>query len=105
MVSLLFFGLFPIWTAALVAAAILGVGFGMYIEVDGALVTQVLPSAVNRGKDLGVINIANTLPQSLAPAVAALVVSVAHSYLLLFLLAAVFSLLSGFLIRPIQGVR
>lgn len=103
--SLLLFALFPTWTAVLLAAVVLGAGFGMYIAVDGALVTQVLPSAISRGKDLGVINIANTLPQSLAPAVAAFVVSVAHSYLLLFLLAAVCSLLSGFLIRPIQGVR
>jgi MFS family permease len=104
-VSLLLFGLFPDWTMALIAAAILGVGFGIYIAVDGALVTQVLPSANSRGKDLGVINIANTLPQSLAPAVAAFIVHVSQSYLLLFVLAAVFALLSGFLIRPIKGVR
>lgn len=104
-VSLLLFGLFPVWIMVLVAAAILGIGFGIYIAVDGALVTQVLPSASSRGKDLGVMNIANTLPQSLAPAVAAFIVHVSQNYLLLFVLAAVFSLLSGFLIRPIKGVR
>jgi MFS family permease len=65
----------PAWTAALVAAAVLGLGFGVYTSVDFALLTEVLPKAIDRGKDLGVINIANTLPQVLAPAIAAPVVT------------------------------
>ena len=40
------------------------------------MITQVLPSAVGRAKDLGVINIANALPQVLAPGVAAIVLGV-----------------------------
>src|SRR5689334_17694343 len=46
------------WTGVLLAAAVLGIGFGGYLGVDIALITQVLPSANARGKDLGVINIA-----------------------------------------------
>ena len=34
----------------------------MYTAVDFALITQVLPAATARAKDLGVINIANALP-------------------------------------------
>ena len=41
-----------------------------FSAVDIALVTQVLPSQRHAGKDLGVINLANTLPQALAPALA-----------------------------------
>lgn len=48
--------------------AIMGFAWGMYIAVDLALVLQVLPDPLNNGKDLGVFNMANALPQSLAPA-------------------------------------
>ena len=41
----------------------LGFGYGIYTAVDFALITQVLPGAEDRAKDLGVINIANALPQ------------------------------------------
>jgi hypothetical protein len=47
------------------------------------LVTLVLPSANNCAKDLGSINIAKTLPQSLGPVIAAFVMSAFHSYTLL----------------------
>ena len=58
---------FPVWTGALVGAGILGVGFGAYLAVDFALLTQVLPQAADRGKDMGIINVANSLPQVFAP--------------------------------------
>ncbi|WP_244246786.1 MFS transporter [Nocardioides euryhalodurans] len=58
------------WPAAVVAAIVLGCAFGIYTAVDFALITQVLPRAEERAKDLGVINIANALPQVLAPVLA-----------------------------------
>ena len=61
------------WPAAVVAAALMGIGYGIYVAVDFALITQVLPGAADRAKDLGVINIANALPQVFAPFVAALI--------------------------------
>jgi MFS family permease len=61
------------WATAAVAAAVMGCGYGIYTSVDFALITQVLPGAEDRGKDLGVINIANALPQVLAPAVASVI--------------------------------
>ena len=60
----------PTWTGALLGASVLGIGFGCYLAVDFALITQVLPAALSRGKDLGVLNIANSLPQVLAPLIA-----------------------------------
>ena len=65
----------PAWSGALVAAAALGIGFGAYSAVDFALLTQVLPAARDRGKDLGVLNIASSLPQVLAPVIAAPIVT------------------------------
>lgn len=42
-----------------------GLGFGAFQAVDQALMSEVLPSAAF-GKDLGVVNIAATQPQTLA---------------------------------------
>lgn len=58
------------WPSAVVAAVLMGIGYGIYTSVDFALITQVLPEAVDRAKDLGVINIANALPQVVAPFIA-----------------------------------
>ncbi|HLZ55471.1 MAG TPA: MFS transporter [Ktedonosporobacter sp.] len=103
--ALLMLGFFPSWTMVLVASGVLGFGFGVYLSVDAALVTQVLPSATDRAKDLGIINIANTLPQSLAPVVAAVFITKFHSYPTLFVASAIVTLLSGILIQPIKSVR
>ncbi len=54
----------------LVGMAISGLGFGMYMAVDLALVTDVLPDSENAAKDLGVFNMANALPYAFAPAIA-----------------------------------
>ena len=54
----------------LVGMAIGGLGFGMYMAVDLALVADVLPDQADAAKDLGVFNIAGALPFSLAPAIA-----------------------------------
>ncbi len=56
--------------AAFVAASLLvGVGIGCYYAVDLALVLRTIP-ANRAGQFLGFFNIARTLPQSLAPAIA-----------------------------------
>jgi Na+/melibiose symporter-like transporter len=64
------------WPSAVVAAVLMGFGFGIYTSVDFALITQVLPGADDRAKDLGVINIANALPQVFAPGIAAVILLV-----------------------------
>ncbi len=103
--TLAVFAVVPPWPVLLVDTAVLGVGFGTYIAVDAALVTQVLPSANNRAKDLGIVNIANTLPQSLAPAVAVFIVSASHSYFALYATGAIILLLGILVVRPIKAVR
>jgi MFS family permease len=103
--SFLILAFFQTWTGVLLAAAVLGIGFGAYLGVDIALITQVLPSANARGKDLGVINIANALPQVVGSATAALVITAFHSYTILFVLAALLASLGAVLIRQIKSVR
>lgn len=67
------------YPAAVVAAAVLGCGYGIYTAVDFALITQVLPGAEERAKDLGVINIANALPQVFAPILAGVILGLVRS--------------------------
>ncbi|GFE17033.1 MFS transporter [Streptomyces glebosus] len=92
------------WPGALGAAALLGVGFGVFTSVDFALMTQVLPAAADRGKDLGVINIANALPQVAAPVLAAPIVQHLGGYRVLYGVAAGIGLLGALLVRRIRGV-
>lgn len=102
--SALILAFFPVFPAAMVAAFILGLGYGVYLAVDQALVTQVLPAAVDRGRDLGVINIANAAPQVLAPVIAAPIVTGSTGYTGLYLLTALVTLLSAVLVTRIRSV-
>ncbi len=89
---------------AVIGAVVLGVGFGIYTAVDFAMITEVLPSADARAKDLGVINIANALPQVLAPVVAAGVLGLDLGYSTLYALAAGFSVLGSVLVVNIKSL-
>ncbi|KQX82519.1 MULTISPECIES: MFS transporter [unclassified Streptomyces] len=92
------------WPGAIAAAAVLGIGFGVFTSVDFALMTDVLPKAGDRGKDLGVINVANALPQVAAPALAAPIVTYLGGYRVLYLVAAAVGLAGAVLVGRIRGV-
>jgi MFS family permease len=94
----------PSWPVAIVAAGILGAGYGVYVAVDAALITQVLPRATHRARDLGVINIANSAPQVLGPALSAPIVVHLGGYPVLYLLTAVVTLLGSVLVLRIRSV-
>jgi MFS family permease len=94
----------PTWTGTLVAAAILGLGNGVYLAVDQALITQVLPADADRAKDLGIINIANSAPQVLGPALAAPLVTYLGGYSALYLAVAAVTLLGTVFVRRIESV-
>lgn len=103
-VALTGMALISTWTVAVVAATALGAGYGAYLAVDQALVTQLPRDNGDRGKDLGTMNMAGSGAVVLAPVVA--IVCVGHGgYTFLFLLAAVMAVLSGLLIQPIRSVR
>lgn len=92
------------WPMSMVAAGVMGAGFGVYLSVDQALITQVLPAASDRAKDLGVINIANSAPQVLGPALAAPIVAGLGGYTGLYALTAVITLLGGVLVWKVKSV-
>jgi MFS family permease len=93
-----------------VAAALFGAGLGAYFAVDLALVTDVLPNReTDAAKNMGVFNIANALPQSLAPALAPLLLAIgsttAANYTLLFVVAAAVIILGAVSTMFIKGAR
>jgi MFS family permease len=90
----------------LVGMAIGGLGFGMYVAVDLALVVDVLPDKDSAAKDLGVFNIAGALPFSIAPALAPAILAMGGgSYGVLYAVAGVCAIIGAFAILPVKGVR
>jgi MFS family permease len=90
----------------LVGMAIGGLGFGMYIAVDLALVADVLPDPDNAAKDLGVFNIAGALPFSVAPAITPVILAVSGgSYSALYAVAGACAIIGAGAILPVRGVR
>jgi len=104
--AMVIFSLTPSWPVMIGAYVVLGCGAGCFYAVDIALVTQVLPSQRDAGKDLGVINLANTLPQALAPMLAFWSLGPSHqNFQAFFLMAACLAMAGGLAILPIRGVR
>ncbi len=94
------------WVSTILA----GFALGMYYAVDLALVMRTLPAG-DEGKFLGIFNIAKTLPQSLGPAVAPLIVLIGQgdpvsgdpkNYTALYLCATIAVLLS---LLTLTGLR
>ncbi|MET7709327.1 MFS transporter [Micromonospora sp. NPDC005413] len=103
-VAALLLAVAPVWPMAIVAALLLGAGYGVYLSVDAALITQVLPRATDRAKDLGVINIANSAPQVLGPALSAPLVVYLGGYPTLYAVTAVVTLIGSALVVKIRSV-
>ena len=95
----------PEFSVAMVAAGILGLGYGCFLSVDQALATQVLPDAHTRGKDLGIMNIATAVPQAIAPLIGAFVVAAIDGFQGLFVLSALTAILGAVAVLPIRSVR
>jgi MFS family permease len=95
------------FNAFLVGMAIGGLGFGVYMAVDLALVADVLPNPGNAAaKDLGVLNIAAALPFSIAPAMAPAILALGGgSYGVLYTVAGVCAVLGAAAILPVRRVR
>jgi len=102
-IAALLLAIWPTWPVAMVASVLLGAGYGVYLAVDAALITQVLPAAVDRAKDLGVIN-ATAAPQVLGPAIAAPLVTHLGGYPTLYALTAVVTLAGAVMVVRIRAV-
>ncbi|MEU7899226.1 MFS transporter [Nonomuraea sp. NPDC049152] len=94
----------PTWTMTIVTAVVLGVGYGIYIGVDGALITQVLPAADDQGRDLAIAGLMGSMPYVIVPAVASVIISNFGGYSGLYLVSAIISTLGAVLIWRIKSV-
>ncbi len=89
--------------------ALLGLAFGLYVGVDLALVIDCLPNPDDSGKDLGVFNMANALPQTAAPVIGAALLAVSslsnQNYELLLYTAGALAIIGALVVLPIKSVR
>lgn len=91
----------------MVGMVIVGAAQGAYISVDVALMTEVLPTFENAGKDLGIVSLSYQLPQLVVPIVAVplLAIGGGENYTALYIAAIVFAVLGGLAILPVRRVR
>jgi len=95
------------YTMLLFGVGLMGVGHGFYEGVDLALVTDVLPDRdQHAAKDLGLLNIANTLPQVIAPLSAPAILAISRGdYTLMFAVAGTVAVLGAAVLIPLRNVR
>ncbi|SCB36459.1 MFS transporter [Rhizobium hainanense] len=95
----------------LIGIAIAGLGNGLYFGVDYALVSEVLPDRhESAGKGMGVFNLSSTIPQTLAPLLAPLLLMIgadggSGNYTSLYLCAAAIAAASALFILFIRGSK
>lgn len=92
------------WTI-LTYAVLAAIGNGVYNAVDGALNLAVLPNAETSGKDMGFINLANTLSQISGTVVASLIVTYLGGYKAIFPASFLIELVGAILIFRIKSVK
>lgn len=97
----------PDVTVFFLGILIVGAAQGAYVSVDVALMTEVLPTFEEAGKDLGIVALSYQLPQLLVPIVALplLAIGGGENYTALFIAAIVFGVLGGLAALPIKSVR
>lgn len=95
----------PTVPGMMIYSFVAGLGFGAYQSVDFVLVTQVLPSHAEAGKDLGVINLTTTLPQTIGIGIASVIVGLSGSFATLFPFAAISVIIGACLVIPVRNVR
>lgn len=98
------------WLVVVLYSVLSNLGVGAFLASALALITQVLPRAQDRGKDMGIVNMSISIPGFLAPPLGAIAISsfassVVTGYSLLFVLATMLVILGAVLVLPIKGVR
>ena len=108
-IGLVFPMLAPTAVSMIIFWTIAGLGMGAYWAVDVALVVQLLPNKATQAKDLGILNLANTGGQIVAPAVSAIIVATSaqggNSYQTIFIVALVFVVAAAACILPIKSAK
>jgi MFS family permease len=104
-IAALMLAFIPMLPVAMIAAGVLGLGYGCFLAVDQALATQVLPDPAARGKDLGIMNIATAVPLAVAPLLGALMVAAIGGFQGLFVMAGAFAFAGALAVSRVKAVR
>jgi hypothetical protein len=86
--GLLMMALLPQWAPAAIGYLLFASGVGLFLALQSAYAMQLLIAPEHRGRDMGVLNLTNTLPALIAPSMAYLMAGKGDFTLLLLLLAA-----------------
>lgn len=95
----------PSMSSMLVYSALAGFGMGAFISVDFVLITLVLPNAESTGKDLGIINVTTTLPQTIGVTIGSLAIAAFGTYGALLPFGIIATGLGALLLFFIRGVK
>jgi MFS family permease len=94
----------PDITGAMLAYGLFGVSSAVFLALHSAQTLRILPRPDRRGRDLGLFNLANTVPSLVMPWLTMAIVPVA-GYPALFALLAGLAALSGLLLRNINPAQ
>ena len=101
-VAALIIAVAPTLPVTLVAAALIGVGYGIFNAGGLALATDLLPGQDANAQDLGIVNVSANLGQLLGPVVGAGLIAAVGGFWLLFVAAAVFSVAGAALTATVR---
>lgn len=83
-----------------IGCIVINFGYGIYTAVDTALIARILPHPEDAAKDYGLMNVADTLPQSIVPAMAYPLIA-AGSWPLFYGVLSICGLISAVVVHPI----
>lgn len=89
--------LVPTFEMTMVAAALMGLGYGAFSTVGLAFAADLLPDEQDHARDLGIVNVTAALGQLIGPVLGAGLVALVGGFWLVFVAAAVLSLVGGLL--------
>jgi MFS family permease len=92
------------WITGAIAFGIYTVGSGIFLPLQAAFSMQLLPDPKHRGRDLGLLNLTNTLPSLLGPMLA-WSLATPRDFRTLMLVLAALTLSGGFGMLAVRGRR
>ena len=101
----------PDFTLLLVGSFLCNISIGVFSAVDQALFLDVLPERdTEAGRFINITQFATTIPQALAPIGASVILSIGavggdKNYAMLYVAAAIFTVIGGFVVLKVKSVR
>lgn len=92
----------PAWPGPLAGQLLFGAAHGLHATTVAAMTAEILPDRAAAGRDLGVMNMAVALPQSLAPACAAVLLGAGLPLAAVFLAASTAALIAAAVLAPLR---